>query len=50
MRPLIDVELLAERNTGEDDNLEGWLGQSCVIHQVSEKRAWKPLIKSGDIS
>lgn len=49
VRPLIDFELLAERNAREDDNLRG-LRQSCVIRHIQERRAWKPWIKSGDIS
>jgi len=49
MRPLIDLELLAEGNAGQDDDLQGLL-QSRFIRRVRERRAWKPLIKSGEIS
>ena len=49
MCPLVDLELFAEWNAREDDELRG-LRQSCVIRHVGEGRAWKPLIKSGDIS
>jgi len=49
VRPLIDLELFAEGNAREDNNLRG-LRQSRAIRPVGERRAWKPLIRSGEIS